>query len=150
MTDFFSLFQKVAQHLEEASLECMTLMQSEQSKFWIITTVDQQNSADFHSFLLYLKTHEFRLFGLLLNKYPNSIPALTKQQEEILHTDPKLAKTIKWIREKNEKEILLAKEQIKSHSFEQLEKFYLPKKQLHQMDDLVQLAQILMKQIGSS
>ncbi len=150
MTNFFSLFQKVAEHLEEASLECMKLMQSEQTKFWIITTIEHQKSTELLSFLLYLKNHNFRLFGLLINKYPDALPVLTTHQEKILSAEPKIAETIRWIQEKNQREVILAKEQIILQSFELLPKFYIPKKPLHQIDDMVQLAQILMKQLQES
>lgn len=147
MTEFFSLFRKVAHQLEEASQECMSLMQSRQTKFWIITTPEQQKPDALLSFIHYLKEHDFHLFGLLFNKYPNDLPSLNKTQDEILKQEPELQKTINWIREENQRAHDLANQQIKRLQFGELQKLYLPKKQLHHIDDMVQLAQILMKQI---
>lgn len=147
MTDFFSLFQKVARQLEKASQECTQFMQSSQTKFWIITTPEQQKPDELLAFIDYVKERDFQLAGLILNKYPNKLASLTQKQEDILKKNKKLSETIYWISERAQKERERAEQQAQQLNIEHTKKFYLPKQNLHQLDDVIKLALDLKKQL---
>lgn len=150
MTEFFSLFQVVAKELEESSQQCMLLMKSRKTHFWIITTAEQQKPAELLSFIKYLKENQFQLFGLLLNKYPKLLPSLTREQQEHMSQDLELSKTISWIQQENQKELTVATQQVELLNLDGLPKYYLPKKQMHHIEDMVHLAHILGEQLTNA
>jgi arsenite-transporting ATPase len=146
MTEFFSLFQTVAQELKKSSQECLLLMKSPKTHFWIITTTEQQKPAELLSFIEYLKKNQFQLFGLLLNKYPSALLPLTKEQQKHMSQDPELSQTISWIQQENQTELNIATQQVKLLHLDGLPKYYLPKSQMHNIEDMVYLANILTEQ----
>ena len=143
MTEFFSLFQTIAEELNQVSVSALETMKGERTEFWLVSTPQQNKALELKEFIRYLRAEQFPLTGVIWNKYPSALSPLSDEQQQFLSTHPEFNPILSEIDAQLSFLQHLVSEQMHELELQDVQHIHIPKTKLHHINDMVQLAQTI-------
>jgi anion-transporting ArsA/GET3 family ATPase len=145
ISEFFRLFSKVAEKLEDSATKCTAIMSQSCTHFWLITVPQLSNTTETKAFIEYITEQQFNFDGIICNKMPIALEPLTEAQKLYLQKFQNLQESISWINERSQKEFEVATKNIQSlKNTNSKPKISIPKmRNLDKLEDLENLSNYL-------